>query len=320
MKTQGYDLIGDIHGHHDKLARLLAQMGYKAGGYGFRHPEGRKVIFLGDYLDRGPKVREVLLTVRTMVDNGDAFAIMGNHELGAIQGHTPDGNGSMLKQDWATSSKGHQATLRAFEGRAGEWTDWIAWMKRLPLHLELDGLRAVHACWDGARIAQLRALNASLADDDFLRLCSTKGTPEYDLVETVLKGPEVPLPPGHSFHDREGKKRRKIRTRWWNIPASASAGEMAMPEPLPGMGELSPDLLQSLPNYGVQEKPVFVGHYWMAPEWVKAPLAANVACLDYSAAKDEHPLVGYRWEGEQVLSAARYVIGAKTASPTAQMC
>lgn len=55
MKHQFYDLIGDIHGQHDKLTTLLRRLGYQSVGDGFRHPEGRRVIFLGDYIDRGPK-------------------------------------------------------------------------------------------------------------------------------------------------------------------------------------------------------------------------------------------------------------------------
>ena len=67
-----YDIIGDIHGHADELQALLEILGYQQGS----HPEGRKVIFLGDYIDRGPKIREVLETVRGMVDAGQALAIL----------------------------------------------------------------------------------------------------------------------------------------------------------------------------------------------------------------------------------------------------
>lgn len=86
MTPQAYDLIGDIHGQHEKLVTILRALGYRARGdfAGWSHPEGRKVIFLGDYIDRGPAVRAVLHDVRGMVEAGDALAIMGNHELYAI--------------------------------------------------------------------------------------------------------------------------------------------------------------------------------------------------------------------------------------------
>ncbi len=54
-----YDLIGDIHGHADALIRLLDALGYQKRGGVYSHPE-RRVIFLGDFVDRGPQIREAL--------------------------------------------------------------------------------------------------------------------------------------------------------------------------------------------------------------------------------------------------------------------
>ena len=97
MKSMNYDIIPDIHGYHGKLLALLDNLGYRRHGGTHRHPEGRKVVFLGDFIDRGPEIREVLHTVRGMVDAGDAHAIMGNHEYNAICYATPDGKGGYLK-------------------------------------------------------------------------------------------------------------------------------------------------------------------------------------------------------------------------------
>ena len=62
-----YDLIGDIHGHAAELEALLAKLGYQLDGPCYRH-ESRRVIFLGDLVDRGPQQRRVLEIVRPMVD------------------------------------------------------------------------------------------------------------------------------------------------------------------------------------------------------------------------------------------------------------
>ena len=126
MKTQPYDLIGDIHGQHDKLTALLGKLGYMPHRDGFKHPTGRKVIFLGDYIDRGPKVREVLLTVRAMVEAGDALAIMGNHEYNAVCYNTPDGKGDWLRGHREGNNRQVTATLRAFAGREVDWENWLA--------------------------------------------------------------------------------------------------------------------------------------------------------------------------------------------------
>ena len=83
-----YDLIGDIHGHAAALQRLLKSLGYSRQKGIYRHPE-RQAIFLGDFIDRGPKIRETLEIVRPMIDSEAALAVMGNHELNALAFHTP---------------------------------------------------------------------------------------------------------------------------------------------------------------------------------------------------------------------------------------
>lgn len=80
-----FDIIGDIHGCFDELSELLAKLGYiivrdEAGAYVVSHPTGRRVIFLGDLVDRGPKIAEVLRLVMDMVASGTALCVPGNHE------------------------------------------------------------------------------------------------------------------------------------------------------------------------------------------------------------------------------------------------
>jgi hypothetical protein len=84
-----YDIIGDIHGHADALERLLQKLGYTRKFGVYSHPEERQVVFVGDFIDRGPKIRETLHIVRDMVLSGNAQAVMGNHEFNAISFHTP---------------------------------------------------------------------------------------------------------------------------------------------------------------------------------------------------------------------------------------
>lgn len=307
MKPQSYDLIGDIHGHHDKLVAILNALGYQQRGEfsGWTHPEGRKVIFLGDYIDRGPAIREVLHEVRGMVDAGAALAIMGNHEYNAILYQMPDGNGGWLRARWGKNKENHAVTLAAFAGREDEWADWIEWMKRLPMFLDLGGLRAVHASWDARRIDWLRG--EDLAGEDFLRASADKTSPAHLAVENVLEGPELDLPVG-KFYIVENVRRKRIRVRWWNLPdGPAPIGLLAMPEPIDFEDEVPADEIRRLPNYGIDEPPVFFGHYWMPPDRVKAPLAPNLASLDYSAGLGKAPLVAYRWDGERVLSEDKFV-------------
>ena len=306
---KGYDIIGDIHGQYDKLTGLLKTLGWHQGKNGsWRHPQGRQALFLGDYIDRGPEIRRVLRLVRRMCDEGHALAIMGNHEYNAVCYHTPDGNGDYLRRRFSKNRLQHAATLAEFFDRQDEWRDWIEWMKDLPFYLELDGLRAVHAAWHPGAITALHG--TSLRDADFLRASAVKGQTEFWAVETLLKGVEVQLPGGVIYLDKDGHERKAIRSRWWEsspggmsyralvFPPADSPPELAVPE----------EHLATLPGYGGDQPPVFVGHYWLPAGAARAPQCANVACLDYSAAKDG-PLMAYRWDGEQVLDAKNFVCG-----------
>jgi hypothetical protein len=65
--------------------------------------------------------------------------------------------------------------------------------------------------------------------------------------------------------------------------------------------------LNDLPNYPADAPPVFFGHYWMPADQEKAPMRDNIACLDFSAAR-EGPMMAYRWNGEQKLIADSFVM------------
>ncbi|MCB0321293.1 MAG: AAA family ATPase, partial [Bdellovibrionales bacterium] len=85
-----FDIIGDVHGCCDELEQLLDQLGYERleakndsiwGRVSYRHPEGRRVCFVGDLVDRGPRVLDVVRIARNMIANGDALSVPGNHDV-----------------------------------------------------------------------------------------------------------------------------------------------------------------------------------------------------------------------------------------------
>lgn len=85
-----FDIIGDVHGCFDELVDLLKQLGYSVEAqanddapakYLVVPPEGRKAIFLGDLVDRGPKIPDVLRVVMNMVEAGTALCVPGNHDI-----------------------------------------------------------------------------------------------------------------------------------------------------------------------------------------------------------------------------------------------
>ena len=84
-----FDIIGDVHGCIDELLELLQKLGYVVeigdGRYTVQPPEGRKLIFVGDLVDRGPGTPEVLRVVSGMVGAGQAFCVPGNHDVKLVK-------------------------------------------------------------------------------------------------------------------------------------------------------------------------------------------------------------------------------------------
>jgi protein phosphatase len=84
-----FDIIGDVHGCADELEDLLEQLGYvvpdaavgEGTTAGRRHPAGRRAVFVGDLVDRGPRIPAVLATVMNMVETGAALCVPGNHDI-----------------------------------------------------------------------------------------------------------------------------------------------------------------------------------------------------------------------------------------------
>ena len=71
-----HDLIGDVHGHAEELVALLGRLGYRQSRGAWRHPS-RLAVFVGDFLDRGPRILETLRLVRAMLEAGSALAVLG---------------------------------------------------------------------------------------------------------------------------------------------------------------------------------------------------------------------------------------------------
>jgi protein phosphatase len=77
-----FDIVGDVHGCRDELDELLRRLGYARDATGlWTHPGARKVVFLGDLVDRGPRIADTLRTAMRMVEAGTALCVTGNHEL-----------------------------------------------------------------------------------------------------------------------------------------------------------------------------------------------------------------------------------------------
>ncbi len=299
-----YDLIGDIHGHADELVKLLKVLGYQKTQSVYEHPE-RKVIFLGDFIDRGPQIRKVLKIVRPMIEEGKALGVMGNHELNALAFHTEH----RTRADAYLRSRSNKNILQLTDKHL---SDAINWFGTLPMWLDLDGLRVIHACWDDKAIATIKSArpNDEEITTEFLHSACRKGNTLFNSVEIVLKGKEAALPKGEFFYDKDGHTQKNIRTRWYSPPEGQTyrkyalhSDEIAIDLPL------APSVIEAAVPYPSTAKPVFVGHYWLSANRPQV-LADNVACVDYSVAKGGF-LCAYRWNGEQKLSNDNFVWAGK---------
>jgi hypothetical protein len=300
-----YDFIGDIHGHADKLEELLAKLGYAAKGNSYIHPE-RKAFFVGDYIDRGPKIKKTLKIVQSMVEDQHAIALLGNHEYNALCFHEKNKTGGHLRKHSIKNIIQHYETLKQFQNKEDEYEDYLKWFKTLPLFYETTSFRAVHAAWDNKSIRFLRDhLFQSKMTDELLEQSVVKDSPFYDAIDTVLKGKEIKLPKDHTFTDKDGNKRRDIRIKWWEDPSMTTYQGISI-EPLEKFEDSPVDILalKSLDFYKPDNIPVFFGHYWLKGN----PMLyrGNICCLDYSVAKHGF-LAAYRFDGESILDASKFV-------------
>lgn len=300
-----YDIVGDIHGYSHQLKILLENMGYvnKSGFY--RHPN-RIAIFTGDFIDRGPNIKNTLEIIKPMVDNKVALAVMGNHEYNAICYHLRDKNGNFLREHSEKNKRQFRHTLKEFENERHLLTEYINWFKTLPLFLEIDNLRVIHACWDDKIIRYIKnILPAHTLTWSFLINSSIVGTKENEAIEILLKGKEIGLPKNVIYIDHEGIRRKSVRIKWWKEFEKETYRSIAV-----NFSTTVPNVLVELEKienhvpYSEKEPPVFIGHYWRHGE--PEIITKNVCCVDFSVAK-KGKLVAYRWDGENELDNLKFV-------------
>lgn len=308
-RLEGYDLIGDVHGCGASLTKLLQQMGYRQHDGVYSHPR-RKVIFLGDLIDRGPRIRLAVNIARRMVEAGEALIVMGNHEANVLAycQRSPDASyGDWLRSHTARHNRIVHETLEQYRDYPQEWEQALEWFMELPLFLEFDAFRVVHACWDQPLIDALCSdYPEGRIDLAFLIKASQPATLEYRILDRLTRGTQLQLPEGVTIHSGDGFKRRSFRTHFWARNPQTWGDVMFQPDNLPETLEqqpLSHEEQRQLSYYDISERPLFIGHYWC--EGIPALPTPNIACLDYSAVKLGR-LVAYRWSGEARLNADHF--------------
>jgi hypothetical protein len=288
-------IVGDVHGEIDALERLLQRLATE------RAP--RTLVFVGDLVDRGPDSVAVVRRVAALIAAGRAVATLGNHELNILLGDRKEGNGWFFGHADHAQLAGAEVPFASAQASPTERDEVLEVLRSLPLVLERDDVRVVHAGYSAATVARLpaegdaaalsraaeqaaradlaargvpaaaaaeRAEFAGLRDQHVKPTRHLAAVAEEDSalqlqnpVKLLTSGAEVPVAPGELLFVG-GKWRFVSRDRWWRAPI---------------------------------DRPTVVGHYWRrrgapvpgkADVWDDVPPFAwsgGVYCVDYSVGR-----------------------------------
>jgi protein phosphatase len=141
-----FDIIGDVHGCLDELKDLFVQLGYTVNTVAdvdgrdvvdVVPPTGRKALFVGDLVDRGPDTPGVLRLVMRMITAGTGLCVRGNHD------------DKLLRHVWGRKvniTHGLAETLEQLAQEPPEFTERLKlFLEALPTHYVLDGGKLVIA-------------------------------------------------------------------------------------------------------------------------------------------------------------------------------
>ena len=162
-RVPALDIIGDIHSCHDELLALIEKLGYYRFTDGsdptwcHRSPEGRRLVFLADYFDKGPLPVETFKLVRKLMQHGVAEGILGNHCNKLLRYLRKKRDGISTKD--MKLSNGLQATIEAF-AEAGLESEVLEWLDTLSLSLTIGSVLVAHGAYrDDVPVGQLKNLN-----------------------------------------------------------------------------------------------------------------------------------------------------------------
>ena len=294
-----YDIIGDVHGYAPLLKKLLIELGYKKTESGYYHPE-RKVIYVGDFINRGPEIRKTIRIVRSMVENGNAYAILGNHEINAIIYYLN------FKKEMQTKALGKYfmslyKTMEDFTRYSYELIDHLKWLCSLPLFIEMEGIRVVHACWSQSAIDFFKREipEGKIKKKMFRELVQNPKSDFSKNIWTLTRGIDFKMPNDLKLLNSKGIYPRSFRLRWWENPLGKTFEELSFESKFTLPPYIVPE--QLLPNTFVypENAPVlFLGHYsrFNGPHIIKP----NICCVD-SGVVESKKLAAYRWSGEKSL-------------------
>ncbi|MDO4433119.1 MAG: metallophosphoesterase [Alysiella sp.] len=300
------DVVGDVHGQFEALQNLLHYLGYRPDG---SHPQGRKLVFVGDLADRGPDSPAVFEWFRQAYRAGNALMVLGNHELNLLNREAKDGSGWFFHQRAQLDEPNYAPWSRLPEN--GKQALWDL-LKRQPIILQRADLRIVHAAWLPNAVSRLldcveqKCPSEYYGEWDDELNCCIKHAPWFDdylaeqrLHAHGLENPSIvpPLMPATAAHDVYRNSSHPMR-------ALVCGTEKAAAEPFFAGGRWRFSVRDAWWDDYRDNAHVIVGHYWR-PWFTHMPqpkhrqgmfdfpsnhwhgARKNVFCIDFS--------VGARW-------------------------
>ena len=256
------DIIGDVHGEITAMRHLLYKLGYDESGH---HRAGRRLVFLGDLVDRGPDSPGVVEAVIQLIKSGAAQCVLGNHELNIVLDRPMHGNGWIIQPN-PKEKPGTLQSQVASPANVGKYTDFFA---SLPLVLENDSLRIAHACWSADAVKMIqrytdqptRDLYAQfqqqyhdyISQDQFSRALNA----EQSRYGGELTNPDAcpPILPTIAQQEVLAQSLNPIRTLTTSSMVAAST-------PFFGGGRWRMAERDAWWDAYLDEKPVIIGHFW----------------------------------------------------------
>lgn len=293
------DVVGDVHGEFEALMSLITALGYNEKGL---HPEGRRLVFSGDLVDRGPYSPSVLMFVMNLVASGVAQMVAGNHELNFLKQDYHEGTGWSYwshcpkEQKFEPCEKASADQLQAFHAFLNTRPLVLVNDRQVVVHASYseEGRRALETCPEQTILEALAYFQKERAKNaDFLELegAALKALALFDETDDSVLPPE-------EYHD--------LLSRYYYVkqilnPVSytTSGLESKVATPFYIGGKWRFVKRDAWWQQYVGDKEVIVGHYWRTPYqsadfeklfhgvkpygWM-AP-RENVFCIDYSVGR-----------------------------------
>lgn len=274
------DIVGDVHGEHEALGALLDRLGHDPRQDA--HPEGRRLVFVGDLVDRGPDSPAVIGIVRDLCERGRAQCVLGNHELNLLRNDRKEGNAWFVCPEHAEQQPGGAFAHSRAVVEAQHKADIVEFLAALPLALQRPDLRVVHAAWKEDALGKLAESGPCSTVELFEHFeadieqrgradgLAAKAWEEEQRWAASMTNPQVPVPllPHLAEWDALRQMGNPLRVLTSGVERAAtrpffSSGKWRMCDRVPWWNEYA------------QTPRVVVGHYWR--QWRKVPGSTHAA-------------------------------------------